>query len=92
MALSGQKTVTTAGTEVRLGTQRIDGPLAIRALTGNTGVIYIGDDGAGAVSATTGYQLAQGESIRFEHVGSLNDIWVDSASNGDKVCWIALGV
>lgn len=92
MAYSGQKTIATAGTELQLGTQRIDGPLMVRALAGNTGVIYIGNDGAGAVASTTGYQLSKGESVRFDHVGSLSDIWVDCATNGDIVCWLAINI
>ena len=49
-ALSGQKTVTTAGTAVALGTDRIDGPLMIKALDTNTGIVAVGNDGAGDVT------------------------------------------
>jgi hypothetical protein len=44
MPLSGQKTITTAGTAESLGSQRICAPLMVRALTTNTGL---------ATSATT---------------------------------------
>lgn len=91
-ALSGQTTVTTAGTEVALGSGRINGPLAVRALSANTGKMYIGNAGDGTVASTTGYELAAGDQIILGYVGDLATIMVDSSVNGEKVCWLALGV
>ena len=51
MALSGHKTITTAGTAEALGSQRICGPLMVKALTTNAGLAYLGNDGAGDVSS-----------------------------------------
>jgi hypothetical protein len=46
MQMSGQKTVSTAGTTVVLGSQRIDGPLLVKALDTNTGkVALVNDEG-----------------------------------------------
>lgn len=92
--ISGQTTVTTAGTEVVLaeaGT-RINGPVQIKAMAGNTGFVYVGNTGAGVVSATSGYELDAGEYITFAYVGDLSTILVDSSVNGEKVCWSALNV
>ena len=91
MAISGQKTVTTAGTAVKLGTQQISGSLAIKALPANTGTIYIGSDGAGDVSPSTGFPLATGEAVFLDQVGSLADVWVDATVDGEGVAWLALG-
>jgi hypothetical protein len=90
MALSGRKAVTTAGTAVVLGTQQVAAPLAVKANTVNTGLIYIGNDGAGDVASTNGFSLAAGDVIIFEHVGHLGNIWIDSAVNGEGVSWLIL--
>lgn len=92
LQISGQKTVITAGTEVQLGTLRIDGALLVKALDTNTGVVALGNDGANAVSLSTGLRLAAGDVAVFEWVGSLADIWLDSAVNGEGVSWMKLNV
>jgi hypothetical protein len=86
-AMSGQITVTTAGTEVQGTDVKLPNGVFIKALAGNTGVVYVGNDGAGAVSATTGFQLSAGDVILVQ-VSNLKDLWFDSASNGDKFCWL----
>lgn len=86
-AISGQITVTTAGTEVQGGNVALDNGVYIRALTGNTGVVYVGNDGAGAVTSSNGYQLDKGEMILIQ-VANLNALWFDAATNGDKFCWL----
>ena len=92
MALSGQKTVTTAGTAVVLGSQRIDGPLMVKALDTNTGIVAVGNDGAGDVTVSNGLRLDAGDAVVFEFVGSLGTIWVDSAVNGEGVSWVMLNL
>jgi hypothetical protein len=89
-AFSGQKTVTTAGTAVALGSQPIGGTLAVKALAANTGVVVVGNDGLGDVTTSNGFQLSAGEAIIFSRVGNLADIMVDSAVNDEGVCWLAL--
>jgi hypothetical protein len=88
--ISGQKTVTTAGTELSLGTAQIDAPIMIKALDTNTGIVAVGNDGAGAVSVSTGLRLSKGEAVVLEWVGNLSTILVDSAVNGEGVSWIVL--
>jgi hypothetical protein len=89
--LSGQTTVTTAGTEVALGTVQVNGPLMVKALPGNTDLVYVGNV-AGGVSSVLGMPLAAGEVVIFSQVGNLGAIMVDSAVNGEGVAWLALEV
>ena len=86
-AISGQITVTTAGTEVQGSNVPLDNGIFIKALSGNTGKMYVGNDGAGAVTSSNGFELEAGQLIII-HVDNLNEIWVDSSVNGEKVCWI----
>ncbi len=88
--ISGQKTVTTAGTAVALGTDQIDGPLMVKALDTNTGVVALGNDGADDVAVSNGYRLDTGEQMIFEHIDNLAAIYLDSAVNGEGVSWIKL--
>jgi hypothetical protein len=93
MALSGQKTVTTAGTAVQLSaSQVVNGPLMVKALDTNTGVVALGNDGANDVTVSNGIRLSKGEAIVYDFVGDLASIWVDSAVNGEGVSWALLSV
>lgn len=84
--LSGLITVTTAGTAVQ-GTNVPAQGFFIRSLAANTGLIYIGNDGAGDVASTNGYSLSPGDQIYIE-VPNLSCLWFDSAVNGEKACWL----
>lgn len=88
-AISGQVTVTTAGTAVQFSSTqlRIDGPLLVGALEGNTGNVYVGNDGAGDVTSSNGFELGPGDRIVIPYVGDLYSLWGDAASDGDKLCW-----
>lgn len=89
-AISGQKTVATAGTAVVLGTGRIDGPMIVKALDTNTDVVAVGNDGANDVTVSNGIRLLKGEVVVFDYVGELATLYLDSAVNGEGVSWIAL--
>lgn len=91
-AISGQKTVTVAGTAESLGNQVVNGPLLVKALDSNTGTVAVGNDGAGDVSLANGMRLAPGETLRFAWVGNLNQLWVDvdNLHDGEGVSWILL--
>jgi hypothetical protein len=91
-AISGQKTVTTAGTAEALGSQVINGPLLVKALDTNAGIVAIGNDGANDVTVSNGLRLAAGNSVTFDFVGDLASIYVDAASDGEGVAWIQLNV
>lgn len=92
MVLSGQKTVTTAGTAEALGSQDINGPLMVKALDTNTGVASVGNDGDGDVTVSNGMRLEAGDVIIFEWVGNLATLIVDVAVNGEGVAWLMLNV
>ncbi len=92
MAISGQKTVTAAGTAEALGSQAIHGPLMVKALDTNTDVVAIGNDGAGDVTVSNGLRLLAGEVVVFDWVGNLGSIMVDAAVDGEGVAWLALDV
>jgi hypothetical protein len=86
-ALSGQTTVTTAGTAVALGTTQVNAPIIVKALDTNTGAVAVGNDGGGDVTMSNGFRLQAGEVIPFAYVGSLASLYVDSEVNGEGVCW-----
>lgn len=90
MTLSGQKTVTTAGSAVALGSLRIDGALLVKALAGNTDLVALGNDGSGDVTLSNGLPLESGECLVFEWVGELGSIFLDAAVDGEGVAWIRL--
>lgn len=92
MAMSGQKTVTTAGSAEALGSEIVNGPLMVKALDTNTGMVAIGNDGAGDVSLSSGMRLAAGDPVVFNYVGNLASILVDVAVNGEGVAWLMLDV
>ena len=90
-ATSGQITVTTAGTEVQGPDIKAQG-FFIKAKSTNTGLGYVGNDGAGAVASTTGFSLSADQIIYIEFggAGNLNSQWFDSAVNGEEFCWLAV--
>lgn len=80
----GQKTVTTAGTEVVLGTGALISGVMIKALHGNTGWIYVGGN---PVTLSTGFVLDAGEQV-FIECDNLSDVYIDSSVNGEGVSYI----
>jgi len=89
MALSGKKTVAVAGTAEALGTQAVNGTVAIKALTTNTGLVYLGD--AATAGSTAGYPLLAGDVVIMTFVSTLGAVSVNSAVNGEGVAWLILG-
>jgi len=90
MAISGQKTVATAGSTEALGSEIVNGPLMVKALDTNTGIVAIGNDGSGDVSLSSGMRLAAGDPVVFNFAGNLASILVDAAVNGEGVAWLVL--
>lgn len=93
---SFQKTVTVAGTREALSLGQPYNTqvqaVTIRALSSNTGIVYVGDS---IVAAANGYTLTAGETISFSidglewNVGSyidLTQIWLDVSVGGEGVC------
>ena len=68
--------------------------IKIKSLAANSGIVYVGDS---AVSATNGYELDPGGGIDGEveidfrpDTIKASNIYVDAASSGDDVSWIAI--
>jgi len=83
----GQKTVPTAGTAVQLGAIDVVGPLAIKALDTNTGIVAVGNDGANSVSLANGFRLQKGETLCLEYIGSMASLYLNAGVNGEGVSW-----
>ena len=83
MALSFQKTVTSAGTAEALissGGARI---ISVKALGTNTDYVWIGDS---TVDNTIGYPLAPGDQYELQPPGQeIGAVYVDSEVNGEGV-------
>lgn len=92
MPLSGQKTVTTAGSAVILGSQLINGSLLIKALDTNTGIIAVGNDGSEDVTVSNGLRLAAGDEIYLNFIGNLSSLMIDASVNGEGISWLMLEV
>jgi hypothetical protein len=58
----------------------------------NTDTVWIGNDGAASPDVTNanGYPLLAGGSAVVLLINNLNEIWFDSAVNGEKICWVKL--
>ena len=87
---SGTTNVASAGTRVQLSntTNRVRW-IQVKALAGNSGLVYLG---VSDVSASNGYELAATNTIEINFADSggtiaFSSLYVDSASNNDKVCW-----
>lgn len=85
--ISGQVTVTSAGTAVQAsstltGVRRY----FLKPDPGNTGNIYVGNNDAD-VSATGGVILEKTHP-GFLWTGNLTMLYVDSAEDGDILCWM----
>ena len=86
--LSGQISVTTAGTAVAFTTSSAAGLYEIKPLGGNTGTyIYVGNDGAGDVTSSNGYQLKKGLDSILVSVTDLAQLFLDADTDGDGACW-----
>jgi hypothetical protein len=85
---SWRVTVTTAGTAVQ-GPDTGPGSFIVRGDPANAGVIYMGNDGADGVSATTGYILDSGVQVIVD-INSMNKFWFDAAVSGDDVVILSL--
>lgn len=92
MPISGQKTVTTAGTAIPLGAEAVCAPILVKALDTNTDIVAVGNDGSGDVTLANGLRLAAGEVVIFTYVSTLAQLIVDSAVDGEGVAWIVLSV
>jgi len=90
---AGTTTVSTAGSEQQLSnTANRVLWIKAKALAANSGIAYLG---VSDISATNGYELSAGNEIEisFRELGgsvAFSSIYVDTASSGDKVCWVVV--
>jgi hypothetical protein len=64
----------------------VNGPVEIRALPTNGGIIYVGNVG-GTVASNTGIGLSPGEAIRLYFISNLNQLYING-SGGYAVTWV----
>lgn len=83
---NGKTNVTTAGTRVTLAASQVVTSLTIKALSTNTGIIYVGN---ASVASSNGYQLSAGESVSID-LANLNTVNLDCSVNGEGVTYIAI--
>jgi hypothetical protein len=86
ITVNGQKTVASAGTAEVLGSSTTTTSIAIKALHGNGGMVYVGDSG---VDSSNGFVLDAGDGIVME-VDNLADIYIDVDTNGEGVSYLAI--
>lgn len=91
-AISGKMTITVAGTAEALGSGVCQSDLMIKALVSNTGVMYVGNDGAGDVASGNGVMLAAENYIVLSSVAMFEHVIIDSSITGNGVSWIKLEV
>ena len=87
--ISGEKSVTTAGTaEAMASSQRVKS-ITIIAKASNTGQVYVGGSG---VASTTNDGLDAGETLSVEAMGwmDLAGIYLDADTNGEGVDFYAV--
>jgi hypothetical protein len=83
---NGQETVDSAGTAQAIGSsQAILSGVTVKALAGNSGIVYVGNS---SVAAANGFELSAGEQV-FIEAANVATVYVDSAENDDGVSWIA---
>jgi hypothetical protein len=84
--MSGQVTVTTAGTSVALApSYNLEAGVRIKANSGNAGNIFVGPP---TVNVNNGYLLDANEEV-FIETANLNYVWLDTDNSGDGVSYLA---
>lgn len=82
---SGQTTVATAGTAVALASSTACRAVTIKALSTNTGLMYVSIDPSDADN--TDFELSASEAITIP-IDNLDRIRIDASVNGEKVSYI----
>lgn len=83
---NGNKVVTTAGTRVTLAASTTIKGVTVKALSTNTGIIYVGNT---TVAAANGFQLKANESVSIA-IADLATVNLDSSVNGEGVTYAAV--
>jgi len=91
LVMSGQKSVTTAGTAVAFTTvgTATAGTYLIKALPGNTGTVYIGNDSASDVTSSNGFPLVASE-VAYITVSELSKVYMDATADAQGAAWFRI--
>jgi len=84
--LSGQITITTAGTAVAGPSEPSGSHFVIKAHYDNVGTVWFGNDGTNNVSSSNGFPLKPGEAVEI-YAERLSGVYFNAENNGDKFCW-----
>lgn len=84
--LNGQKLVTTAGTRVTLASSTTIKSVTIKALSTNTGIVYVGN---ATVSSSNGLQLVAGDSVSLD-ISNLATINLDASVSGEGATYLGV--
>lgn len=87
--LSGQITVTTAGTAIQGGVIK-GSAFSFQAHPDNTDTTWIGNDGADDVTSGNGFPLNAAGPALILLINDLSDLWFDADVNGEKICWVRI--
>ena len=93
LQISGQVIVSTAGSAVHFTTTAgmiEPGLFLVKGLPANTGVCYVGNDGASDVTSSNGFPLSAGDVVP-ETVTDIYNLIVDSTVSGEGVGWLRVG-
>ena len=83
--IHGQKTVATPGSPERLrDPQELESGVTVKALTDNTGIVYVGSN---AVAGGNGFTLNADEQI-FIEVENTKHVWIDVSVGQEGVSYI----
>jgi len=83
---NGQQAVASAGTAEALATtQALQRGVLVKALSTNTGLMYVGDED---VDSTNGFELEAGDMTYIE-IDDLAKVYVDAAEDGEGVSYVA---
>lgn len=89
--ITGQKTVTNAGTAEQITTSDIFIPdgfaVTIIAKPGNSGYIYLGSSKSDAEGASQFNGLDAGLAVSLR-IKNLKEVWVDAQTSGDGISWL----
>jgi len=81
---SGHKTVTAAGTAEMLAANQPCKSVVVKALSTNTGIIYVG---VSTVDATNGFELSASESVSID-ISDLNKLYLDVSVSSEGVSYL----
>ena len=89
-AMSGQIIVVTAGTAVQGPTAVQGRKFLLSAPVGNTGEVYVGNDGAGDITNLNGFVVPEGSPVEISVVRTLGELFFDALNSGDVISWIRI--